>query len=447
MRINNIIKPRNDKSINDLFEHIKLIPLADTHEHLEKECKYIEEGPDVLQDLFDNYPQTDLKVAGASPTAVQNLVNSRNPDIEARWDGVKDAWELCQYTGYGEAVSLTAKELYDIDEITVSSIEAAREKNLQYRKPGGLLHMLKNIGNIDHVQIDDFIWQCSPNPAGLDFFFYDINWASHSSGTINLEDLYLETQIEVIDLQTLKAAYEKIFDKYAECAIAVKSQYAYNRSLFWQKRMDSEVEIVLKRQLHGETLNEEDCLCLGDWSISFALEMARVYNLPFKIHTGLLYDCGSMNLENVRPGKLSTLLIHYPETRFVLMHTAYPYSQELLGLAKHFPNVYLDLCWAWAIDPYNTSEFLRHVIHTLPSNKLFAFGGDCHWPAQSVAYAKQARFWITHALNEEIKDGFINKGQAISLATQFMITNQKKFFNLEEKRSKIMAIYSSMPQK
>jgi predicted TIM-barrel fold metal-dependent hydrolase len=419
----------------DLFQHIHLTPLADTHEHLETEVKFIKEGPDVLQDLFDNYPSTDLIIAGASLDAVKRLVDSRDEDIEGRWEGVKHAWQHCQFTGYGEAVSILAKEIYAIDEITTSALVGALQINLNYRKPGGQLQLLKEIGNIDHVQIDDFIWACLPNPTAPEFYFYDINWALHSSGMIDLEALCQETRIEVVDLKTLLKSYETIFSKYGKVAIAVKSQHAYNRSLLWHERDDADAEKVLQKQLHKIPLSEKERLCLGDWSLARALEFAEAYDLPMKVHTGLLYDHGVMNINHVRPSHLSSLLMQYPKVNFVLMHTGYPFGQEIIGLAKHFPNVFIDLCWAWTIDPYNTVDFLRHVNHAIPTNKLFAFGGDCHWPAQAVAYAKQARNWLAYALNAEIEDGFLNEQQAMSIATKYMCENQRMFFKLEQKRA------------
>jgi hypothetical protein len=41
--------------MNDLAAHIQAARLIDTHEHLRDERAFIEHGPDVLQDLFDNY--------------------------------------------------------------------------------------------------------------------------------------------------------------------------------------------------------------------------------------------------------------------------------------------------------------------------------------------------------------------------------------------------------
>ena len=39
----------------DLAHHIEATPLVDTHEHLRKEPDWLEDGPDILQDLFGNY--------------------------------------------------------------------------------------------------------------------------------------------------------------------------------------------------------------------------------------------------------------------------------------------------------------------------------------------------------------------------------------------------------
>ena len=53
-----------------LAEHIQHTWLCDTHEHLRTERVYLEQGPDVLVDLFGNYVSADLISAGASQQAV-----------------------------------------------------------------------------------------------------------------------------------------------------------------------------------------------------------------------------------------------------------------------------------------------------------------------------------------------------------------------------------------
>ena len=123
------------------------------------------------------------------------------------------------------------------------------------------------------------------------------------------------------------------------------------------------------------------------------------------------------------------------------MHTAYPYSAELVALAKHYPNVYADLCWAWSVDPYSTALFVRRFIHAAPANKLFVFGGDTGWPAASVAYAHQARHWLTRTLQAEVDEGLMSEAEAMALATRLMHENQYACFHAAEKKQTLLRLF------
>jgi hypothetical protein len=426
--------------VTDLAQHIQVTPLSDTHEHLRKERDYVENGPDVLQDLFGNYVTADLVVAGASPEAVQRLVDTSNSDIKERFLGVRGAWEKCQHTGYGEAVRRIAQHAYGMEEITIEGIEGAQERNKHLRRPGERLRLLKEIGNLDHVQVDDFCWACLPDESGPDFFLYDLSWAGFCSGQIDPKVIDDEVGIDVTTLDSLREAMSSIFAKYAPCAIAVKAQHAYNRTLRWEERSDADAECVLQKRLRDEKITEEERLCLGDWCWARGVELAIEHNLPFKIHTGYYAGHSRMPVDYIRGGNLCALLARYPAARFVLMHISYPYNDELVALAKHYPNVYADLCWAWSIDPYSACDFVRRMIHAAPSNKLFAFGGDTSWPNASIAYAMQARQWLTRALQGEVEDGLLTERQAMALATRVMCTNQEECFDLTGTRAAIKSM-------
>jgi predicted TIM-barrel fold metal-dependent hydrolase len=161
--------------------------------------------------------------------------------------------------------------------------------------------------------------------------------------------------------------------------------------------------------------------------------------LPFKLHTGYYAGHSRMPIERIRAGHLCELLARYPSTRFVLMHIAYPYNDELIALAKHYPNAYVDMCWSWSINPFVACDFVRRMIHAVPSNKLFAFGGDTFWPNAAVAYAVQARQWLTRALQGEVEDGLLTEREAIDLATRLMHANQQECFDIEGTRAAIRA--------
>jgi predicted TIM-barrel fold metal-dependent hydrolase len=428
--------------MSQLAAHISQTRLIDTHEHLRSEQEFVEAGPDLLQDLFDNYVKADLLVAGASEEAVRRLLDASDPDLSGRLQGVRDAWQRCCHTGYGEAVCRLARQVYDIAEIaelTPAQLQAAQARNRALRRPGERLRLLRDVANLDHVQIDNFLWACPPDLSGPDFFLYDLSWSSFCRGMVDAPALYAEIGIAVEAIDSLRRAIEALFARHGPLAIAVKSQHAYERTLLWQERSDADAERALLRQLGGETLSEGERLCLGDWCMARGVEQASAHNLPFKIHTGYYAGTGRMPVERIRPGHLCALLMRYPRARFVLMHNAYPYSDELIAIAKHYPNVYIDMCWAWSIDPYSACDTLRRAIHAVPSNKIFAFGGDTGWPSASVAYAAQARAWLARSLQAEVNDGLLNEREATAYATRLMRQNQLDCFDVAGRRAALVS--------
>jgi predicted TIM-barrel fold metal-dependent hydrolase len=119
------------------------------------------------------------------------------------------------------------------------------------------------------------------------------------------------------------------------------------------------------------------------------------------------------------------------------MHTGYPYVEETIAVAKHFPNVWVDLCWAWTVNPRTTMEFMRRFIHGVPISKIFAFGGDTNTPTTSFAYSLQMRKWLTRSLQAEVSDGEMTERDAIDVATRILRENQLSFFDLAGKRNSI----------
>ncbi len=422
----------------DLTHHIQSIRLVDTHEHMRREPDWVGNGPDVLQDLFGNYVPADLNTAGASPEAMRNLMDAAQ-DIPARFEGIRAAWEATQFTGYGEAVRLIAKHIYGLDELTGDRLALAQDKLKTLRTPGKRYHILHDIAKLDHIQTDDFSWPCAPDASGLDFFLYDLSWATFCNGQVDASAIQAETGVEVKNLGSLKRGMEAIFAKHAPCAIAVKSQHAYNRTLNWIERGDAEAASALNAVLTqpASDIDEATRLCLGDWCWARGVELAIEHNLPFKIHTGYYAGNDRMPVRRIPAGNMCALFARYLDAKFVLMHIAYPYNDELVALAKHYRNIWVDFCWAWSIDPYSSRDFLRRCIHAVPSNKLFAFGGDTGWPTSAMAYAIQARNEIRRALEAEIDEGYLTEKQAMAFATQIMHTNQYACFDVDGTRSNI----------
>ena len=424
--------------MSDLSRFIHETRLVDTHEHLRFEEDWVDDGPDVLQDLFGNYVPADLVVAGASQEDVDALLDRGKGDVAGRFERVRKAWEAVRHTGYGEAVRILAEDVYGMPEITADGLAAAQAENERLRAPGQRLALLRDRAGLDHVQTDNFCWACEPDVSGPGFFLYDLSWVGFCNGEVPLEEIERETGIAVGSLDSLREAMAAIYAKYAPHAIAVKAQHAYSRTLRWEERSDADAAAALEIVLRDpENVPAAAALCLGDWGWARGVELSIEHNLPFKIHTGYYAGHSRMPVDRIKSGNLCGLLARYLDARFVLMHIAYPYSHELIALAKHYPNVWVDLCWAWSIDPFSSCDFVRRFIHAVPINKLFAFGGDTGWPTSAYAYAVQARKWLASALEAEVRDGLLTEKQAMDAALRLMQTNQRDCFDIAGTRGHI----------
>jgi len=433
--------PGTSEGLKDVIMNF---PLANTHDHTPREPRYTSFKPDILVDIFHNYILSDLVLAGADPEAVKQLANPDNPDIENRFRAVFPAWERCRNTGYGQAVCLIAKLLYGIEEITPENLRDNAHKSAAFRLPGARIRLMRDIAKFDHVQVNSVAWDeetiwdlnTGPDETAPDFFFYDIRWAPCCTGMIDLALLRAKTGIEAHDVSSLRKAYEEIFVRCAPTAVAVKTQHAYLRTLAWRCRSDAEVNPVIMKLARGQQLDEQERLCLGDWGLALGAELAAEYHIPMKIHTGTYAGNNTMRIDWIRPGLLCDFFLAHPGTKFVLMHTGYPYTEELIGLVKHFANVYADMCWAWSINPYRSADFLRSMMHCVPDSKIMVFGGDAYFPSASVAYGYQARQWLLHTLLSEVEDCLIKEKDAIMFARRIMRENAQEVFNISRLRDR-----------
>lgn len=417
-------------------EFVRTATVFNTHEHMVGEETFLKGTPNVLSTIFHHYMWGDLRVAGASHEAVERLMDAANPDIAARFRGVEAAWHAVKLTGYGEAVSIAARHFYGIEELSADALVKAQPTLPAQWPRGERRRLLQQVGNYDHIQIDDFEWSTLPEPGEGDFFLKDLSWFNLSSGLIEAEKLQRETGVAVRSLESLREAMAKLFALYGPTAVAVKTPHAYNHTLAWVKRSDEEVRPLVEKAVHDDaSLTAAERLCLGDWCLARGVELSIEYQLPFKIHTGYKAGSGFMYLEGVAPALLTPLLIEYPAARFVLMHTGYPFAEETLGLAKHFPNVWIDLCWAWALNPRATGQFVRSFVRSVPLNKIFGFGGDAWYPHHSVAFGLQMRRQLAATLDAAVSEGDLSERAALDVAERLLQRNQVEFFNLARVRA------------
>jgi len=430
---------------SDIAEHIANLSIMDTHSHMEGVAAWEgSEAPDILSDLFGWYASSDLVIAGAPLDAVERLLDPTDDDLEGRFAGIAEAWTRSRFTGYGEAVRIAARELLEIEDLSAESLRGGQRRLRALQQAGGMA-LLRDRARIDHVQTDLGMDVIDLPTSSWTYFLRDLSVRRFAIGAANDPMIASATGIEVRDLATLGDAIDALFVRCAPRSIAVKSQHAYVRTLAWQQRSDADAERALRVVLDGgpgsDDPDSEARRCVGDWCLGRCVALAARYDLPIKLHTGILAGTAqqgtAMPIDRLRAGHLAPLLTAYPDARFILMHIAYPFSEELIALAKHFANVTVDLCWAWALNPLATKDFVRRFLHAVPVNRLFAFGDDTNTPLMAYAYAMQARRWLTRAIEEEIADGYLTSRQAMEVASLVLRGNQEAHFDIAGRQGAI----------
>jgi predicted TIM-barrel fold metal-dependent hydrolase len=418
---------------SSLHQKVRETRFIDTHEHLMNESERVRAGKtigDKANDwtfLLSHYFDSDLVAAGMSQADHDRFFSTALDPLE-KWKLFEPFWPQVKHTGYGLNVRHTLKDVYGIDELAGEAVMKLEEAYHAAIKPGFYRHILRDIGNIESCQVNLWPFLESEQP---DLLMSDL----HISGLIedDWDPRYArEAGVSVKTLDDWHRVIDYWITTYGKKAVAVKSTMAYARDLDCVRTPPEEVEKAFLKKLNKEPLSPAEQKALEDHLFWHAVDRATGMGLPVKLHTGYYVGHGRMPLRRVRgnPAAICELCQQSPETRFVLFHIGYPYYEEMLSIAKHYPNAYMDMCWSWIINPLAAKDFLKKYLVTAPANKIFTFGGD-YIPVELVpGHAAIARQGITQALTELVDEGWLTLEEAMNLTDVVMHRNARTLYRL-----------------
>jgi len=413
----------NPAIVKKVFE----TPFIDTHEHLlEEKERLAASHPRVQADdwslLLNHYLNSDLLVAGMPKSAYDAFFSAKTDPVD-KWRHLEPYWPAVKNTGYAQAVRIAMQQIYDVDELSATTVKKVQAAYEQTRRAGFYRRILCDLGKIESCQVN-----CLGRPFSESdmptLLMQDLSILGMFAGP-DFKTFAKPTGIEVRSLADWHRVIDWWFDKYAKYAVAVKSQNAYNRDIDYEQVPAEKVEAAFKRRLSNEPLRTEERKALEDHLFWYAVKKATEHNLPVKLHTGYYAGQNGMPLDRLlhNPGSATDLCRKAPETRFVFMHICYPYYEELLAVAKQYTNAYVDMCWSWIINPVAAKDFL----------KILTFGGD-YIPVEPVlGHATIARRGIALALSELVEEGWLTLPDAMALIDPIMHNNARQIFNLAEK--------------
>jgi uncharacterized protein len=220
-------------------------------------------------------------------------------------------------------------------------------------------------------------------------------------------------------------------------AVAFKCGLAYRRSLHFERASYADAERQFNELLRSDYAIFKEWRAfrpgteLQDFMMHFILNKANKMGAVLQIHTGLLEGSGNI-IQNSDPALLSTLFYEYPDVTFDVFHIGYPYHQVLSALAKMYPNVFIDMCWAHIISPVACVRALSEWLETLPYCKISAFGGDYAFIDGVYGHQCMARENVAEALSEKVELGRMGLEDAIEVAHALFYENPKRIFRLTD---------------
>jgi len=421
---------------------IESITVIDTHEHMPHEIGAVPACErDVLNRWLRHYTGADMRSAGLSADEMA-FARDASIDVRERWAKVENLWEVCRFTGYGRSVSITARDLYGIEEINSDTIEALNDAHKAIYERDFLYELMHDKLNIEKAILDGF----TGTLLDKDERIFARAWRPeiHVGLDAVTEELGINTAVfEKIEaeygaINTLadwRGVFDAEYKKYAKHIAALKVGLAYVRSIKFDKADVKAAEADFaaakaKWEAEGRTGYIVFSELLQNYMMRYILDVnAKGENLPIQVHTG--YQEGSGNIiANSSPLNLNELILDYPETHFDIFHLGWPFTDEALALVKIHQNTSLDFAWANIISPHMARRMYIEAIDVLPINKICAFGGD-YIPADlTYGHLTIAKENLAYALEYHIKENTMTAAQAEKCAKAMLYDNPKRIFRI-----------------
>ncbi|MFW5743484.1 MAG: hypothetical protein ACOC2D_09410, partial [Spirochaetota bacterium] len=359
--------------------------------------------------------------------------------LEERWPLFEQAYRASRFTGYGRAVRYGLERVFGSADVTLEKVREWQDRLPDYSDEGAFEALIAEARVVARISdnyppvraIVDGTYESLPgqHPAiHMPQFHKVTNWRQ-------IEGLAAAAGTRVTSLDEYLEVCRFVFEKWREAgAVCFKDQSAYERSLAYGLPTRAEAEELFNTMLANPRASlawGEHGHALSDYLIHAFMRMAREFELPVQLHTG--HMAGYRNdVAKANASHLRLLLETHKDVRFDLFHANWPYAGDLLFLAKNYPNVAINFCWAHQIDPIYSAKMLAQSVATVPYTKVHGIGSDVDGCQPHIiwAHVKLGKDVIATALAKLVGMDYIDHDDVVEIATAWLSQNAIRFFGL-----------------
>ncbi len=441
-----------------LYEAMSELWIIDAHNHVPPETERLALEVDAVS-LFENYPSMDLAAAGMSEPEYSTMID-RDVPLEKRWKILEKYLPAIRNTSLTRSTLLGIRELYGFDDITADNYRAVSERMQAENKPGIYRRIFRDHGRILLALNQDFIpiwrlpekgsfripqmWEIQYNVAfgaerPLKRIEDDLGCSAESF------DEYLEAVAELMAYYQKRGVVGIKLDKPTILSDPQKSEVSplFDRVIKFRSpepvndcRMSAFEAWRKEAAGKGRTavpeipLTPEEKSALRDYIAHSIIRTAGELGLVVIQHASMLGTGG--DFRRTRATDLIPVISKYPQTKFEIYHLGMPWPREIGMMAKAFPNVWLNLCWASSVSPRMTRSALSEWLDLVPVNKIIAFGADTYlWTEWVLGDLIQTREVLSSVLAERIGEGLSNEQQVLEQARMMLYETPKNLYGLD----------------
>ncbi len=427
-----------------ILEYAWSLDIIDTHEHLPNENDWAKNEQDVLQNWLSHYFSTDIVSAGFAEDEYNELMGNNDISVKERWKKLEPYWNAASNTGYGRALDRTARDIYGVEGINSNTIEELNRKyreNVEKSRNGSYSHYDKIFKEKSKIS-DALVILYGEEKFRKDKPFHNVPIISgllRPNNQYAIADLGKKFNTKIHSLNDWVDACELQIKKWVENgAVALKCGSAYARTIHFKKTNYADAEKVFNSMFiypSGSSFypndigQTEEVEIMENYIMHAILSIVDEMGLVLQIHTGI--QAGNCNfLPNSNPELLNNLFQEYKNVTFDIFHIGYPYQHTLGALAKMFPNVMINMCWAHIISPQASVDSLVEWLDVVPANKISAFGGDYCFIDGVYGHAAIARENIARALAIKIENNCFDLERAKEICKWLFVDNPKRIFKI-----------------
>jgi hypothetical protein len=415
-----------------LHDFLAATPVIDVHEH---------HIPDILLNrdvnLLQIFQQSYAGWTQARPYPLPSEKRAEDPMLGATsattWEALAPYLENCGSNAFVRNLVTALTELYEIEESQITRENwfaldcAVRERHHDSNWPR---HVLQR-ANIERLITDPYTDPLLNSRHALGENYnsvlrinaFALGWhaSSRDHNGNSAHALLSRLNLSATTFDDYMDALEPVVTTMpSRNQVALKNALAYDRDISFD-----EPDHDLARRAWGKTNpSAAERKAFGDFVVDHFCTLAAKHDVPIQMHPGTAIIRGS------HPLNAASLIERHPKTRFLLMHLAYPWSRDLLGMAFVYRNTWLDLTWSWLLSPSHFRLAFHEAIETLPEESRMMLGGDNWHVEETYGAIKQARQLIGTVMEQKISTGYFHASDAERLAEKILRTNALQFFKL-----------------